>query len=383
MESNLNLMFETLQNTAGFRLTTSSSNSVDVIFTDSPIVDFSGHTSSTVMFQASDEIKATVFNSDEKIVLYLTKNTTIPQAFSLKFNNIASITKIDDTHLKLNVYNSVIYIELQDCNINSIDNNSASIIVTNSDAIIQFSLKSLVVNSLTNVTMQSLDDNRMVIAPSKRIPEFIISVFDDSEYNYPRHMRFGVPVISTVPTVPQSGENIYQEDKDLLELGVGTDSRKMHFLVASDQKIDAALRDNLTLEIDLPSGSDTVVETASIPLEYVKTVDTNDIFSCKYVFNKEDTVNYVDGFAYLSVKMPLRIQRNLPLIFQVTSDGTNYEDVDGTTVVEEASGGIDISEGEIQPLSVGNIVQPKLINGKQGSGTKNGKNKKSSRKPKA
>ena len=222
----------------------------------------------------------------------------------------------------------------------------------------------------------------MIIPASKRIPEFIISIYDDADKNYPRPLRFGVPVISTVPSLPQSGEALYQEDKDLLELGVGTPVRKMFFLIISDQLIDVSLRDNLSLEIDLPSGTDTVEQTASVKLEYVNTFDTNDVFSCEYDFHKEDTVNYVDGFAYLSVKMPLRIQRNLPIIFQVSSDGSEFNtEIDSEDIITESSGGLDDAVAIVDILSAEtNAVQSKLT---QDSSAKKVKNKRSSRKPKA
>lgn len=385
MQSNLGLTFETLSGDAGFKLTTTSNNSVDVIFEDSPSIGHIGQTTSAIIFQASDDIKATSFISEGNVVLYLNKTTSIPLVFSIKFEHLTSLTKNNENQIKINVNGSLIYVDFKDCQVINSDANSISVSMVDSEATIEFSTQLIAVVASSSVSMQSVDENRMVIPPSKRIPEFIISIYDDSDKNYPRPLRFGVPVISTVPSVPESGETIYQEDKDLLEIGVGTPSRKMHFLVISDQLIDDSLRDNLSLEIDLPSGTDTVEKTASIKLDYVNTFDTNNVFSCVYDFHKEDTVKYVDGFAYLSVKMPLRIQRNLPLTFQVSSDGSWFEtDVDSESVIEVASGGIEDTVAEIDILSMEtNAVQPKLANGAQDSNAKKEKNKRSARKPKA
>lgn len=380
MQSNLGLTFETLAKEAGFRLTTLSGNSIDIIFADSPSTDYVGQTASAIIFQASENIKATSFMSDGNIVIYFNKNTNVPQAFSLKFKN-TTITKINDNQVKININGLIVYVDLKDCYIVNSDTNSISIMMGDSDATIEFSTQLNVINSLSNVSIQSVDDSRMVVPVSKRIPEFIISIYDDSRGNYPRPLRFGVPVISTVSSVPQSGETLYQEDKDLLELGIGTKSRKMYFWVISDQLIDESLREQLSLEIDLPSGSDTVEQTASIQLEYVETVDTNDIFTCVYDFHKEDTVNYVDGFAYLSIKMPLRIQRNLPLTFQVSSDGTPYAGTGGYESVFESSGDLDEFVGDVDLLSFEtNVVQP---NNAQDYQAKNGKKKKDNQKPKS
>lgn len=383
MQSNLGLTFETLNEDAGFKLTTASSHSIDVIFEDSPNSGHIGQTTSAIIFQVSDEIKATSFMSDGKVVLYLNKTTNIPLVFSVKFGNLTLLTKNNANQIKINVNGSTIYVDFKDCQVVSSDENSISVSMINSEGTIEFSTQLVSVSSLSSVSMQSVDENRMVVSASKRIPEFVISIYDDPDNNYPRPLRFGVPVISTVPSVPQSGETLYQEDKDLLELGVGTPSRKMHFLVISDQLIDESLRDNLSLEIDLPSGTDAVEKTANIKLDYVNTFDTNNVFSCVYDFHKEDTVKYVDGFAYLTVKMPLRIQRNLPLAFQVSSDGVGFEAPDPDVVREEASGGVE-EVVAVDSLSVeANVVQPKLTNGIQDSDAKQSKNKRSSRKPKA
>lgn len=384
MQSNLGLTFETLNGDAGFKLTTASSHSIDVIFEDSPNSGYVGQTTSAIIFQVSDEIKATSFMSDGKIVLYLNKTTNIPLVFSIKFGNLTLLTKNNENQIKINANGSAIYVDFKDCQVVSSDANSISVSMINSEGTIEFSTQFVSVSSLSSsVSIQSVDENRMVVPASKRIPEFVISIYDDPDNNCPRPLRFGVPVISTVPTVPQFGETLYQEDKDLLELGVGTPSRKMHFLVISDQLIDESLRDNLSLEIDLPSGTDTVEKTASIKLDYVNTFDTNNVFSCVYDFHKEDTVKYVDGFAYLSVKMPLRIQRNLPLAFQVSSDGLEFAADSEGDIREVASGGVD-EVVAVDSLSVKtNAVQTKLTNGIQDSDAKQSKNKRSNRKPKA
>jgi hypothetical protein len=50
------------------------------------------------------------------------------------------------------------------------------------------------------------------------------------------------------------------------------------------------------------------------------------VFHASYAFNKEDTVNYVDGFAYLSVYMPMEITANLSIAMGVTATGSPVAD---------------------------------------------------------
>jgi hypothetical protein len=50
------------------------------------------------------------------------------------------------------------------------------------------------------------------------------------------------------------------------------------------------------------------------------------VFHASYAFHKEDTVNYVDGFAYLSVYMPMEINTDLPIAMSVTTTGAEIVD---------------------------------------------------------
>jgi len=378
MKSTPNLTFETLENQAGFILT-ASSNYVSVILPDAPKDYNIGHTTEALILMVSEEIRATAFNADDSVVLYLTKENSMPQSFSLLFDNIVNLD-VENNQIVLNVTNMKIFIDITDCSIVAHESTSVTLLMNNSEAQISFSIniKSVAEMSsqIQNVSLLSIDGGRMLIPSSRRIPEFIISIYDDSDCVRPRPSRFGVPVISTVPGfIPDDswGVTVPQEDKDLMELGVGASLRKMYFRMISDQTIESSIRDNVTLEIDLPAGVDTVVETVSIPVTYVNSYDINDVFSGSYEFHKEDTVNFVDGFAYLSVRLPLRIQRNLPLTFQVSTDGSPFEDV--VPILSE-----DVS---VDALSVEtNVVQPKLTNSTQVLGDSKGKKKKNGSKPK-
>jgi len=380
VQSNLNLTFETLENGAGFMLTTPSSSSASVYFEDAPDDYLIGQTPDALIMQLSSEIRVTVF-SDDGIVLYMSKDSEVPQSFTLRFENVHQIDS-SDASLVLHVENTHIYVEFSDCYVANLDSDNLTVTMQGAEAKMEFKISDKAQNmSLRNVMFQSVDGNRLLIPSSKRIPEFIISIYDDADFKRPRPSRFGVPVISTVPGfVPDEwwGVDTPVVDKDLMELGVGTEKRKMYFRVISDQNIDVSLRNSLRMEIDMPAGVDTVVETVSIPLIYNGTssgsLDTNDVFEGDYDFHVEDTVQYVDGFAYLSVKLPLRVQRNLPLVFQVSTDGTSFPSNPGTVQGAEV-----IDELSIGPV----VVQSKEANSTQGSEASTSKNSKNGRKPKA
>lgn len=374
MQSIPSLTFETLDR-AGFTLTAPSNNYINILFVDAPENYNIGQTSDALIMMVSDDIRATAFNSGDNIALYLSKSSVVPQSFTLAFENIVSLD-VKNHQVILHMSNMKIYIDVSDCSVIVSDPTSITILVSEADSKLEFStqIKSSIAAMNQNVSMQSVDGGKMLIPSSRRIPEFIISIYDDSSFVRPRPSRFGVPVISTVPGfIPDSSWSVTvpQEDKDLMELGVGTEKRKMYFKIISDQTIEGSLRGNLQLEIDMPAGVDTVIETVSLPLTYVSSSDVNDIFSGSYDFHKEDTVNFVDGFAYLSVRLPLRIQRNLPLIFQVSTDGSTF--TNSTT--------LPVGSLPFDALSLENNVQPKLANSKQGLKAEKGKNNKNGQKP--
>lgn len=331
MQGTPNITFETLDKQPGFTLTTLSNNYVNVICSDAPEDYILGQTSEAIVFMISSDVRATAFTSEDAVALLLTKESNIPQSFSISFENIIS-ADVKNNQIILYLSNAKIFVDINNCTVINTDSHSVTILMSGEDATIEFytQVKSVSASSsaLRSVAMFSVDDGKMLIPPSKRIPEFIISIYDDEDCKRPRPSRLGVPVISTLPGfIPDDSWNITvpQVDKDLMNIGVGASSRKMYFKVISDQNIDGSLRDKIKLEINLPAGVDTVANNASIPLTYNSSSDVNDIFDGSYDFKKEDTINYVDGFAYLSVRMPLRIQRNLPLMFQISTDGTSFD----------------------------------------------------------
>lgn len=380
MQSNIGLTFEAINGHAGFLLTSPLGDVVSVVFEEAPSNYFLGSTNDAVIYMITDDIRLTTYNSGGDIILHLEKSTNMPHSFTIKLVNLTKVELSGNDHAILHLANSKIYLDLIDSVIVNHSNEDITITMSGTEAQCQFSAQATAsIMTSKAVVIQSVDGSKLLIPASKRIPEFIISIYDDAAWKRPRPSRFGVPVISTVPGfIPDDSWEVTVPiaDKDMMELGVGTESRTMYFRVISDQEIDASIRDNVKLEIDLPAGSDTVVETVSIPLTYDSTLagsqDTNEVFSGSYVFHREDTVDYVDGFAYLSVRLPLRVQRNLPLLFQVSTTGTPFEDPLDSVPIDE-----------VEPLSVDiNAVQPIVANSIQGTTEAEGKKKKSGRKPK-
>jgi hypothetical protein len=162
--------------------------------------------------------------------------------------------------------------------------------------------------------------DKFYVAPNGRIPEWSIGVFDDSSFARPRPIRLGVPVISTVPT---NGPNLTVADTDTIQTGVGTPSRIMYFRIVSSEAVPPAISPQLL--IYLPNGLDTVSTPVVVPMQHVSddTINGRTVYSASYEFHVEDAVNYVDGFTYLSVEVPLVVRRTLPLEINVGLNGTS------------------------------------------------------------
>jgi hypothetical protein len=160
--------------------------------------------------------------------------------------------------------------------------------------------------------------------------EFSISVYDDPNRKILRHVRYGVPVVSTVP-VSGSGLTNTQEAiyvKQMIEEGVGTKFRTMYFRVFSSRNLGSTTPPHLY--IFLPNGLDTVSNPVVIPLtaETLSSPNFNQdysVFIGEYDFYREDTAKFVDGFAYLGVYLqPTKVYSGLPLIVKTNASGARF-----------------------------------------------------------
>jgi hypothetical protein len=160
------------------------------------------------------------------------------------------------------------------------------------------------------------------VGPGERMPEFSIAVFDDSTRSTPRPVRLGVPVISTVPVFR---DGLGESELVMLEAGLGTEKRRMYFKIISSRVIPEDV--DPVLRIYLPGGLDTVLDPVAVTMtRQASDDDSRSVFHASYEFHQEDTVNYVDGYAYLSVYIPMEVTAELPVTFDVTSDGEPLAD---------------------------------------------------------
>ena len=200
-----------------------------------------------------------------------------------------------------------------DGKINSFKNNVLSINTQSIDLKIDFCLskdfKQLdVSNSFKTLTVTS----NIFVPIGSRGPEFSLGIFDKiSPFSHPRPIRFGVPVISTVPAY---GEDLTATEQIYYDKGFGPDSKTMYFRLVCNQELDADLP--VKLLIYLPNGLDTVTVPDSVDMTLISSAGQNSVYSGSYVFYKEDTTFTVDGFTYFSVYIDTIQQISIPLKIQ-------------------------------------------------------------------
>ena len=149
-------------------------------------------------------------------------------------------------------------------------------------------------------------DSNIFVPIGSRGPEFSIGIFDHV-WTHPRPIRFGVPVISTVPA---HGEDLTDEEQYYYDQGKGPKSKTMYFRVVCSQELSSDLP--VKLLIYLPNGLDTITNPIAVSLTKIS-VSGPSVYSASYVFYEEDTVFTVDGFVYFSVYVDIIQQIALPI----------------------------------------------------------------------
>lgn len=175
-------------------------------------------------------------------------------------------------------------------------------------------------------------ENEHVVPSEYAIPSVSLGVYDyydpfltDEAYSekacvISRPVRLGLPVISTIP-VPDNLQTVWSD-------GI-PDTIKLHFLAIVNEYINPATDDNVVLQVFLPGGIDTLQNPINVPMlrlsdaQKVNLPDTvvlsdddvNNIthtaYICEYTFNKANARQYIDGFAYFNVHIPMEISGSI------------------------------------------------------------------------
>jgi hypothetical protein len=264
-------------------------------------------------------------------VLNLHKTLSYTVSFAIKFFG-ASFTKISDKKLKVND-KYILEIDFGTFNFNN--NGTVLIKVSGNDAKLKLNtegqeeeIKSLSFDALTSPS------GLPTIGFGVREPEFAIGTFDyfnssgdidttqDTVFKYPRLIRNGVPIISTVPSEFNTTDYSISDQNNYL-LGKGEISRTIYFKIVCSsaiENINVGVISKCQLKIYLPNGLDTVKSAVYVPMtmRYYSAPKNIAIYSAEYTFYSSgihNKIEYVDGYMYFDVYAPVSVQRDIPLQF--------------------------------------------------------------------
>jgi hypothetical protein len=278
------------------------------------------------------DITADVMSNDKIFVLDLHKYLSYTVSFAIKFFGV-SFTKISDKKLKLND-KYILEIDLGTFNFN--DNGTVLIKVSGNNAKLKLNTEEQEAEEVKSLSFEAFTSpsGLPTIGFGIREPEFAIGTFDyfkesgdidttqDTMFKYPRLIRNGVPIISTVPAEYNTTDYSVSDQNNYLS-GKGEISRTIYFKIVCSsviETINAGVISKCQLKIYLPNGLDTVKAAVYVPMtmRYSSAVKNIAIYSAEYTFYSSgihNSIEYVDGYMYFDVYAPVSVQRDIPLQF--------------------------------------------------------------------
>lgn len=307
-------------------LNVSIESSTEVLFefsirnmVDAEIVSMKGGESINIR---KGDLKIIIFKHDDAVITQFINKTATPEGYVLQFNE--NINTIGNNSFNI----QEVFVSCERCTCMTNDN-QLNIYPSGNHSIVSIYMPKDSFAAMANIgamEARGMSSGAYIVTNSGVLPEFSIAVFDDSSRTTPRPMRLGIPVISTIP-VYRGG--LSESELQVVEIGLGTTKRTMYFKIISN----VVIPDNIepVLQIYLPAGLDTISTPVAAEMVRQVSVDsTRSVFHASYTFHKEDTIDYVDGFAYLSVYMPMEINTDLSIAMAVTTTGEEiidqYED---------------------------------------------------------
>ena len=288
-------------------------------------------TDNSLVLNVRKDITANVMANENSFVLSLEKSLSYTVSFAIKFLG-ASFTKISDKKL---IVNEKYILEIDFGTFNYNDNGTVLIKLSGNNAKLNFHTNREEAEAKTfNFEAFVSPSGLPTIGFGAREPEFAIGTFDyfnesgdidttqDTVFKFPRLIRSGVPVISTVPAEYNTTDYSITDQNNYLS-GKGEISRTIYFKIVCNyalENINVGVISKCQLKVYLPSGLDTVKAAEYIPMtmRYYNSINNIAIYSAEYTFHSSgihDSVEYVDGYMYFDVYAPVSVQRDIPLQF--------------------------------------------------------------------
>ena len=304
--------------------------SLDFISSTKDFVD--KRTEDSLVLNVRKDIKASVFANESSFILELHKNLSYTLSFAIKFLG-STFQKVSDKKIKVN---ENLFLSIDHGKITFNDNGTVLLQVSQNQAKLK-----LEIDKQKEFLAQSSDFQALTspaglptIGFGVREPEFAIGTFDyfndsgdidttqDTVFKYPRLIRSGVPIISTVSAEYNTTDYSISDQNNYL-LGKGEISRTIYFKIVCNsviENLNVGAVSKCQLKIYMPSGLDTVKQAVYVPMtmRYSNSQKNIAIYSAEYTFYSSgihNNVEYVDGYMYFDVYAPFSVQWDIPLQF--------------------------------------------------------------------
>ena len=264
-----------------------------------------------------DNFQISIVLDDDNLFFNFNNELNIKNSFTLNFNyDILIESKFNSLLFAKDDYNY--YLTSDDC-LFEVDNEGFITIRINDKS------SSVKLSYYNHHKKQNLfktfayETNATLVTENDYMPEFSISTFDDSSFLISRPIRQGVPIISTVPAFVNNSSST--ADISFYNTGKGNYYKTIYFRIICNKVMETISPNDLSemkLKIYMPNGLDTV-KTAIYNDMYLVSNDTTNNYSTYrssfnfYIQGNFDGIDYVDGYMYADVHVPLTVQTIMPI----------------------------------------------------------------------
>lgn len=254
---------------------------------------------------------------DETLFFKFNNNQNLSNSFTLRFNyDILIESKFNNVLFAKDDYNY--YLTTDDC-LFEVDSEGFIVVRINDKS---SEIKLSYYNhhkKQSNFKTLAYELNATTVTENDYMPEFSISSFDDSSFLISRPIRQGVPIISTVPAFINN--NSTTAEISFYNTGKGNYYKTIYFRIICNKVMESISPNDLSemkLKIYMPNGLDTVKTAIYNDMYLVSNDSTNNysIYRSSFDFYTQGNFNgidYVDGYMYADVHVPLTVQTIMPI----------------------------------------------------------------------
>lgn len=304
------------------KLTLSATTNLDISFLSVPKNFFISENNETYYLFVRQNISAYCYFNNDCLSIDFERNNNFVSLLTIELSYDAIETEVDKIYITKDNVDFIISFENIKYDIDDDGKLLLSLLDYQSSVKISENIEMFSASS----DFVALVDSPFTIRSNNYVPEFSISAFDDASYLIPRPIRQGQQIISTVPSLVTNSST--DEEISYYQNGLGPDKKTIYLKIICNAILESTLTagqlsSNLSLKVYYPNGLDTVKAPVYKSMYFLSKDTTNNISVYTatadfYTTGIHDNIEYVDGYMYFDVQMPLTVQDSLPISFDFT-----------------------------------------------------------------